>query len=144
MTTGTIECWINRDNTGAANQGVIGQYLNWAFWLSGGNLMWTDYANFTNHNCGYIPHSEWHHIVATFEDLAFQASTGTVNIYIDGANVLTTTGGHWHSATTTAIGALTTFWFYNGKLNEARIYNKALSADEVMNNYRCGEGGYHG
>jgi len=78
-------------------------------------------------------------IVAT----SFPAST----IYIDSSSVSPTVGTGWHhvvitdstgvSGSTFEIGRVSTGYF-DGKIDDVRIYNRALSADEVQRLYQLG------
>lgn len=74
---------------------------------------------------------EWHHLVATWD------ATKGATLYIDGGAVETTTTG------TSAFDAMTLGLSYTdpavswlGQLDEARMYNRVLSADEVSQLYR--------
>lgn len=74
---------------------------------------------------------QWYHIVATF-------NRPTVSIYING--ILDKTGtdnvASFASGSGTArIGGITSNYF-NGKIDDVRVYNRALSADEVAQLYR--------
>ena len=77
----------------------------------------------------------WHQAVATRV-----RSTGVITLYVDGSFIMTGTGG---TTSLTAnpilrIGSLTTnltTGFFSGSISTVQIYNKALSAAEVQQNY---------
>jgi hypothetical protein len=77
----------------------------------------------------------WHQAVATRV-----RSTGVITLYVDGSFIMTGTGG---TTSLTAnpilrIGSLTTnltTGFFSGSISTVQIYNKALSASEVQQNY---------
>jgi hypothetical protein len=84
-----------------------------------------------------IEDGKWHHIVGTRKGSAY-------NLYIDGLNTI--------SAINTTIGTITPncftigynchlagMQFYNGTLDDVRIYNRALSAQEVAQLYSMGQ-----
>ncbi len=81
----------------------------------------------------------WHHAVATLSG----GCTGTITIYIDGVAVPATD----HDAGTVSacsnteqirIGKSGLAQHWNGSLDEVRIYNRALSAAEVLELYQAG------
>lgn len=78
------------------------------------------------------PEGEWHYITGVIGD-------GQIKLYLDGelaaetafgAGAIQTNGG-----TTTELGGAGD-GFFNGVIDEALIYNKALSDDEVMQNFQ--------
>ena len=85
----------------------------------------------------------WHHYVATF-------ASGTMKMYVDGSEISATASG----ATVTSIkqdgtanvvvGCISTSStprrFFNGLIDEAKVYNRALSADEINKNYKHQKG----
>jgi hypothetical protein len=83
--------------------------------------------------------SAWHHIVATFDSSA-------TSVYVDGvyqggetpnAGAIRTNGGVLNIGSTdfAVNGALDGF---NGKIDEVRVYNRALTASEVARLYQSG------
>lgn len=81
---------------------------------------------------------KWHHIVTT-------RSGGTYTNYVDGVQIQTGSG-----STTSLVSPNTTIGkHYNntsydvdGRVGQVRVYNNALSADEVMQNYRFTKNDY--
>ena len=81
--------------------------------------------------------SKWTHVVATYDGT-------TLNYYINGALIGSTTGsGHtsWASqnfkigkSTDDSSGSSVDYYF-DGNFDECALYNKALTADEVLENY---------
>lgn len=83
---------------------------------------------------------KWHHVVVTSDLVG-----ATTKIYIDGVSVPVTTGytaGVYPNTNSTAvikIGANNDAgWFLNGKIDDVRIYNRALSSNEVQALYKTG------
>jgi hypothetical protein len=77
----------------------------------------------------------WHQATATRIK-----STGTINLYIDGAFITTGTSSSSSLSTspTLRIGSIqssATTGFFSGSISTVQIYNKALSAAEVQQNY---------
>jgi hypothetical protein len=83
--------------------------------------------------------NNWYHLVGTY-----LASTTTISLYVDG--VLSNNGVASGTVVTLAtndsagIGHAIGFSeYYNGSLDDARIYNRALSAQEVAQLYAVGK-----
>ncbi|MCK4553441.1 LamG domain-containing protein, partial [Candidatus Parcubacteria bacterium] len=84
-----------------------------------------------------INDNEWHHIVGSYDGT-------TMKVYIDGVLEDTNTDFSGNLPTNSGnvrIGAdyqTTAANFFDGLIDEARIYNRALSADEIGELYRAG------
>ena len=96
-------------------------------------------------NPSVIAASVYAHVAATFD-----TSTQAIKIYVNGVDMPTTISGSnvtslFDVATHPRIGAYTitgTFGApFNGEIDEAQIYNRALSAVEVQTNYNAGSAG---
>jgi hypothetical protein len=93
-------------------------------------------ANDFSHECAYsnqhISLNAWHHVAVT-------QTSGLTNFYVDG----TLTGMWWGEPPLTSpptgnnysllIGARWDGLFFNGLMDDVRIYNRALSGDEIRN-----------
>jgi hypothetical protein len=138
----TVEAWI-RPNVGTGQQGIIGTHaFNTAYSMyvrhAPGNdvaVMFTD-LNGTRHYviAGTLTYGEWYHLVGTFN--------GTVmKLYI---NSVETGQEQTDSATRNFQGVyigytqgIATPVYYNGLIDEVRIYNRALSAEEISQRYQA-------
>jgi hypothetical protein len=79
----------------------------------------------------FISGTGWHHVMFTFSD-----TDNYLRLYIDGvqvASTTTTSSIYWTGATTTYIGRhpTATINFPNALVDDVRIYNRAITADEV-------------
>ena len=75
----------------------------------------------------------WQHVVGTFEG-------GNIVVYVNGVSgTPVSASGIYSSDVTTYIGRFIysseNHWFFNGTIDEVRIYNRALSAEEIKANY---------
>jgi hypothetical protein len=84
-----------------------------------------------------LPYNDatWHQAVATRVK-----SNGAINLYVDGSFITGSTGGanSLSSSPTLRIGSIqtsTTTGFLTGSISIVQIYNKALSAAEIQQNY---------
>jgi hypothetical protein len=81
----------------------------------------------------------WHHIVAVSD-----ASGASLTIYVDGVSVALTndhSGGSWPNTNNSqplTIGFNNGSGYFNGPIDEVRIYNRALTASEVRLLYGAG------
>lgn len=150
----TVEAWIKQDTL--ATKGVIskdsdGADREWPFLVvSDGSFILAGYSQVLsgfNYLEGQTAASliiagVWQHIVGTWNGVN---ATGNIKLYLNGVSKalsqsdtkLGTGWAPWDSANPVEIGRYAgegTFCF-NGIIGEARIYNRALSASEVMNNY---------
>ncbi len=79
---------------------------------------------------------QWHHVSATRSGL-------TIHIYVDGVDQPLTVVSNTMIVNVTNTGNLTMgrnndIVYYNGKLDDVRVYNRALSSNEVMAIYQAG------
>ncbi len=127
---------------GTSTGGLIDNCLNyggWGVWLwSTVSGVWNIQFNYKNNSVGSAAATnftinKWHHVAAV-------RNNGTISVYIDGLFRLSATEGTvapTYPINMTA-GAMTYGSFtpprynpFNGKLDEIRIYNRALSAAEM-------------
>lgn len=76
-----------------------------------------------------INDGNWHHLTATFN-----AANGAMNLYVDGVLSATGTGAAFARTAPAkfALGSVGgTAGFLNGSLDEARLYNKVISQEEI-------------
>ncbi len=75
----------------------------------------------------------WYHIIGTWDGT-------TVKIYVDGVLQATTgsiSGTITHTDKALMIGSTSAAWWFNGTIDNVKIYKRALSADEVAAEYRA-------
>ncbi len=138
-----MESWNYLNTTTAQNaflfeKGFVNtQYSN--FYFSGNTFYFrtiglsTEDLSFTTST--YISPNTWNHVVCTY-------GAGTKTIYVNGTQVAQQTGLTGTISTNTtglylgAHGPGTNF-FLNGKIAESRVYNRALTAAEVLQNYNA-------
>ncbi|HEY6886218.1 MAG TPA: LamG-like jellyroll fold domain-containing protein, partial [Solirubrobacter sp.] len=131
----TLEAWIRRD-TSAVDGGIVG---SWAPLQNGGAMLWNGWPNgHTTQTLGtstsnYLdagsaaPVGTWQHIASTYD-----GTTG--KLYVNGALVATKTfTGNVGDANSWRIGAYgpTAANFFNGAIDDVRIYDRALTAGQV-------------
>jgi len=144
----TAQCWIK--TTSAIQQVFIGKWdnlINQRSWYigtftSGGNLQVilsaTGDSNFNRYTGSVINDGNWKNVCFTF-------SSGTILFYVNGASDSVTQIGSntvnslFNSTAKLLLGANAdgTSNFLNGSVSTSLIYNKVLSATEVLQNYNA-------
>jgi hypothetical protein len=145
LTTGmTVSLWIKNNlagsgqqilltNSGAGNYSFAYQFGNRLAFTKDGS---TDLAARTSSNFGELPVGAWVHLVMAWDG---SPTASNVSFYRNGVLI-----GHDINTDGVSLGAgaapLTIGVSVNGTLDDVRIYNKALSTDEVAQLYALGGG----
>lgn len=126
----TVAAWIYSDNF-LQNTFIIAKNpinTQWALLIGDkGSLKWRGAGVETNVACDIPSNGAWHHIVARQE-----GTTGS--LYVDG--VLRASGtlpGIGNGAGSISLGRFNSgdHWYFTGKIDDVRVYNRALSASEI-------------
>ncbi len=81
---------------------------------------------------GYVVDSNWHHVAITYD----QSASGTVSVYVDGAQVgsaANTSAWSWDANQEIELGrSHDPYWqTYNGQMDDFRIYSRVLTDTEI-------------
>jgi hypothetical protein len=140
--TKTVEVWFNPDTTSGTNI-LYGPHANghdnWLSFSTLVGLVGTESADTNNFSIygGSVSAGNWYQAVAIIDGT-------TATLYVDGSQVATTTKaftiGSWSgNATIGRRGALSQS-YANAQIAVVRVYNKALTATEVLQNYNATKG----
>ena len=136
----TIEFWVNDAQT-PSNSGLLG-------WSGGVKVSYTSatvYCYLTdtsggqrNLSAGRPSANAWHHFAVTYDGIS-----GAGRIYLDGVTVASASFGVFTPATTGAfyVGDAPGQSSFRGLLDEISLYNRALSASEIVSIYNAGSVG---
>ena len=139
----SMEAWIKLDAypSGISGSGgcIMGHDSSQGIGLQAFGTGTTAFINFgyrtnSNVNSGNITINEWHHIVGT------RAVGGAIVIYIDGVADFTVNGDNAIDYTTADFNigyAPARIGPYNGNISSTRVYNKSLTAAEVLQNFNA-------
>jgi hypothetical protein len=138
----TISAWVlTRGDTGnfqviAAKAAYPGQ--TYYFYLQPSGLELTLAIDATEHFTSSVTSlqpNQWYHVVGLFDN-----ASNRIKLYIDGNLVLDAaeTGNPSINDDDVLISNSTVSEFWNGKIDDLRIYNRALSADEIKRLYKIG------
>jgi len=134
--TPSVEVWIKTNalsqNGFFFEKGTVN--TEYSLFQEGANIVWRQGSNsLYATTASYISTSQWAHIVGTY-------TSGSRNLYINGvlvasdslsATVGTNSGG-------ITIGSYNSGgYFYNGSIGTVKVYNRALSAAEILQNFNA-------
>lgn len=135
----TLEAWVFATSTSGAHN-IISSANN-VFFVTSGTLYGGLGGSYTLVSSANFPTNVWKHVALTFSD-----STNTMTLYINGSQVNQNTnvtlsyvseilriGSHFGVAPVS---------FWNGKIAQARVYNTALTAANILTNFNATKGGY--
>lgn len=134
----SLAAWVNPSSYGGEMQTII--LGSGAYYLSlnndgslNGYWYGTSPEGYHSSGAGTVPLNQWSHVVAVWDG-------SYVKLYINGVqkNAVQVTGAG-NSATATILGAENTSRQFKGKIDEVRVYNRALSADEAKQLYNLGK-----
>jgi hypothetical protein len=130
----TLSAWINRTGT-TTDGGIITQYGSgvadrFGFREQNSKLCWWKGSNIAI-STNNIPTNAWKYIVGV------KRSDNSVSIYIDGIEVGTGTDNLDFENATLKIGRFGTIVPFSGNISQVSIYNRALTAQEILQNYNA-------
>ncbi len=122
MLDGQHNCWLGKGDNAYAIKHQSGNFLE--FFVYGGDWYSTNYSTNLDSLMG-----EWHHMAGTFDG-------NTLLFYLDGEEAASQSfSGAIDTAThpvTLGENSQATGRFFDGMLDDARIYNRALTQDEIQ------------
>ncbi len=103
---------------------------------SSGDIQFDFYVNVTTASAVYSL-NRWHHVAGVYDQVA-----GTRKIYLDGVEVATESSVTAFTGNTDGAigyGRADNAYFFDGKLDDVRIYNRALTAAEAKQLFNLGQ-----
>jgi len=149
---GTISAWVKTSTPGSSFRGIIIKQNNYGLFVNNGVLITYDWGNPSIRTTGInIADGTWKNVAMTFTDNTGTPSNNAI-IYLNGTAVLTTTikifnnlievqlaSGGTSDATPSGTRGIQQL---NGSIAQSLIYNRALSATEIKQNYNATKGRY--
>jgi hypothetical protein len=145
LTSKTIQCWIRKN--GNSQKGIVdkdfdltgGNYGGWALWTqSNGKLWWWNHGgqDVLDTGTNIIQVNTWTNVAVAYNYTAKNASfyiNGTLNSSITNANIVEKASG----TAQLLIGAYrnNTGLNFDGNIAAVSLYNRLLSANEILQNY---------
>ncbi len=139
----TISLWMNTTNIGA-QQCLFGQNVGGAnflnIWMPGnGTVRFETALSSSFYSNKALVANTWYNIIASYDPAS---TTGKAKIYIDGAldKATDTTWSGGSASNTIRIGSfLAGQYFFNGYIDDVRVYSNPLVASEVYQLYAEGK-----
>lgn len=136
----TIEAWIKPNggySIGDGNGWVVGKdkmYRMGMYGASGKSFLYINSGAGGVFSVKDTWNDEWYHIVGTYNK---DAGSNQLNMYINGIlnNSATYSTAISTDVSAVRVGTHLTSEYFNGSIDEVRIYNRSLSADEVLMHY---------
>ena len=146
--TGTVCCWVKISNAGSGFRSIVTKQWNYGLLTSNNILITYDWSASAVRTTGInIADNNWKYITMSFTDNSGSPSNNAI-IYVNGVSVLTTTikvnTSYLISLEIGRGGTIPTgdSQYINGNISQTTIYNRALSASEVLQNYNATKGRY--
>lgn len=135
IATGTIAAWIKTSNAGGSFRGIIAKQASYGMFLLDNEFGMYDWAVGWRGSGVSLNDNQWHHVACSFQS---GVANGTF-CYIDGVLRLTTTITVTGQGATVQIGEANAGGgqAFAGLIDDARLYNRALSASEVQRLYNA-------
>ena len=140
LLNGTISAWVRATSPGAGFRGIIAKQNAWGLFYNDGVLASYDWgANATRSTGVNIADGNWKNVAMTFQS----GITNGTRIYLNGSSVLTTTITWVNDAINLYGGAeFSASQFSNCSGSIFSLYNRPLSAAEVLQNYNAAKKRY--
>ena len=140
QSSGTLSAWAKASSPGGGYRGIIAKQGAYGLFYTDSVLVAYDWAADAPRSTGVnIADNTWKNVVLTYQS---GVSNGT-RIYINGVSVLTTTITVLNQTGNLFGGAEANAGQYAScQISSFNIYNRALSAQEVLQNYNATKGRY--
>jgi hypothetical protein len=137
-TNGTLEAWIKTSFDNSGYRGIVVRSGYYGLFLIDNKLstfVWGGGAQgATTYNNVSLNDGTWHHVALRFQ---IGVTDGT-QMYLDGQPVgPAITLDVTPASNNFQIGCNTTVQFFNGQIDNVKIYSRALSASEINDSYNC-------
>ena len=140
QSSGTLSAWTKASSPGGGYRGIIAKQGSYGLFYNDSVLVTYDWAADAGRSTGInIADNTWKNVVLTYQS---GVSNGT-RIYINGVLVLTTTITVLNQINNLFGGAeANASQFSSCQISSFNMYNRALSATEVLQNYNTTKGRY--
>ena len=133
LTSGTVNVWMKTTSKSVAYQGIVVKPLNYGIYNYGGNLLLYDWNTGSDRNSRIsISDGNWRFITLTFSS----NSPNNAKVYINGILVYTTTMYKTGDGYNLGIGTGSDgVQLLPGTIGNVQVYNRELTATEILQNY---------
>jgi len=137
ITVGTISAWFNADNGNAGYNGIIAKQSAWGLFVASNVLVAYDWGNGAERSTGItVGNSSWNYVAMTFTETVGTPSNNAI-VYLNGRPVLTTTIKHQNNNVQVMVGEANAGQYFGGNIAQTSVYNRVLSASEIIQNFNA-------
>ena len=137
ITVGTISAWFNANNGNSSYNGIIAKQNAWGLFVADNILVTYDWGNSAERTTGItVGNSTWNYVAMSFTETVGTPSNNAI-VYLNGSPVLTTTVRHSNHTVQVMVGEANSSQFFGGNIAQASVYNRALSAAEIQQNFNA-------
>lgn len=137
LTTGTVSAWM-KSTASTGTRGIVHKLNSYYLQLDAGKLALYDWTGAAT--CSATATStdgNWHHVAMTLQS---GVTNGSI-LYVDGAAVQTCTWTPVSQTGSLVVGAAYSgsySEYFDGSIDEVKLFNRALSADEIAAEHSAG------
>jgi len=138
ITVGTVSAWVRATSGNSSYRGIITKQNAWGLFLLNNVFICYDWGNGVPRSTGItIGNSTWYNVAMTFTQTIGTPSNNVI-LYLNGLPVLTTTVKHSsHTASIQLAWANFAGQYLIGDIAQGIVYNKVLTATEVLQNFNA-------
>lgn len=137
ITVGTITAWFNANNGNSGYNGIVAKQLAWGLFVKDNVLIAYDWGNGVDRSTGItVGNGTWNFVTMSFTETVGTPSNNAI-IYLNGNAVLTTTVRHSNNTVSLQIADANANQNFGGNIAQVSVYNRALTAAEVQQNFNA-------
>ena len=138
VTVGSISALVKTSSPGSSYRSIIAKQGSFGLFANNGVLVTYDWGNNAERSTGInIADGTWKQVAMTFTQTVGSPSNNAI-VYLNGVAVLTTTIKYSYNNVNLQIAEANANQFLSGSVANAQVYNRVLSASEVLQNYYQG------
>lgn len=144
ITSGSVGAWFKADNGNSGYNGIVVKQYAWGLFVLNNYLEVYDWGNnLTRPTNVFVGNNLWNHVMMTFTETTGTPSNNAL-VYLNGSLVATVTVKHNNHNVNFQIGEgnVPPTQAFGGVIPTAYVYNRVLSASEVLQNFNALRGRY--
>ena len=135
LTTGTVCVWCRTSSPGGSFRGIVAKQFGYGLFYTDSILTLYDWSIPRTNSTGInLADGNWKHVSLTFRS---GVASGTI-VYLNGSGILTTTYTISNNLNNLFVGSeQNANQNANCNISQVQVYNRALSASEILQNYNA-------
>ncbi|MGZ0017826.1 LamG-like jellyroll fold domain-containing protein [Yeosuana sp. AK3] len=131
---GTIEAWIKTSNAGSGSRGILVKQYQYGIALKDNSLIVAEWGQGEKNSNINVADNTWHHVAFSFSNMLANGS----KLYIDGLPVLSFTYQVSTNSSQHIIAGAgnMSLQYFNGDIDQVRVWNTFRTDEEILSNYR--------